>query len=83
MPVEFSNSSLDEMLLSARDIMARWQVLDDLFTDPTAFQETSLGVGEAPFEVGNNAVVSGLLTQVVWVLEVKFLVCAACHCVSM
>lgn len=83
MPVKFSDSTLDEMLLSARDVMAGRQILDDLFTEPTAFQETGLGVGEAPFEVGNNAVVSGLLTQVVWVLEVKFLVCAACHCVSM
>ncbi len=77
MPVEFSDSSLDEMLLSARDVMAGWQILDDLFTDPTTLQETSLGVGEAPFKIGNNAVVSRLLAKVVWVLEVKLLVCAA------
>lgn len=65
------------MLLSARDVMAGGQILDDLFTNPAALQETSLGVGEAPFEIGNNTVVSGLLTKVVWVLEVKLLVCAA------
>lgn len=57
--------------------MAGGQILDDLFTNPAALQETSLGVGEAPFEIGNNTVVGGLLTKVVWVLEVKLLVCAA------
>lgn len=58
--------------------MARGQVLNDLLTNPTSLQDPCLGVGKAPLEVRNNTIVSGLLTEVVWVLEIKLLVGSSC-----
>jgi hypothetical protein len=82
MPVEFTNGTLDQMLLGTRDVMARGKILDDLLTNPTTLQKTSLGIGEAPFEVGNNTVIRRLTTEVIRVLEIKLLVGAACNCMS-
>lgn len=69
-PVEFSNSTLLEMLLSGRDVMTLREILDDLLPDPAAFEETSLGVRETPLQVGHNTVIRGLLSKVVGVLEI-------------
>lgn len=82
MPVELTNGALDQMLLGTRDVVARGKILDDLLTNPTTLQKTSLGIGEAPLEVGNNAVIRRLTTEVVGVLEIKLLVGAACDCMS-
>lgn len=76
-PVELTNGALDQVLLGTRDVMARGKILDDLLTDPTTLQKTSLGIREAPLEVGNNAIVRRLTTEVVWVLEIELLVGAA------
>lgn len=72
--MEFTNSALDQVLLGTRDVVARGEILNDLLTDPTALQETSLGIGEAPLEVGNNTVVGRLTAEVIGVLEIKLLV---------
>ena len=72
--MKFSDSALLEMLLSTGDVMGGGKICDDLLTDPTTLQESRLGVGEAPFEVWHNALVSGLLPKVIRVLEVEFLV---------
>ena len=50
------------------------QVLDDLLADPASIQEPRLGVGEAPLQVGDDTIVSGLLTEVVWILKIQRLV---------
>lgn len=62
------------MLLRAGYIMTLRQVLDDLLSDPTALEDARLGVGEAPFQVGYDAAVGGLLAEVVWVLQIEFVV---------
>lgn len=58
--------------------MARGQVLNNLLTNPTSLQDPRLGVRKTPLEVRNNTIVSGLLTEVVWVLEIKLLVGPPC-----
>jgi hypothetical protein len=58
--------------------MALWQVLEDLFADPTTVQETSLGVREAPLQVGDDTVICRLPSEVVRVLKTKLLVGTAC-----
>lgn len=70
-PVELSGRALLEMLLSGSNVVALRQILDDLLSDPTAVQQASLGVGEAPLQIGNNTRVGGLATQVVRVLQVS------------
>lgn len=82
MPVKLANGTLDQVLLGTRDVMARGKILNYLLTNPTTLQKTSLGIREAPLEVGNNAVVRRLATKVIRVLEIKLLVGAACNCMS-
>lgn len=70
-PVQLSGRALLEMLLSGSNVVALRQILDDLLSDPTAVQQASLGVREAPLEIGNNTRVGRLATQVVRVLQVS------------
>lgn len=77
-PVKLTDRALGEVLLSRRYVGAHRQVSDDLLPDPSTLQEASLGVGEAPFQVGYDAIVGALLAQVVGVLEVQGLVRAPC-----
>lgn len=53
------------------------QISDYLLPDPAAFENTRSGVGEAPFEIWNDTVVSGLLAQVTGILQVQLMICAA------
>lgn len=75
MPVKLSGGTLLEMLLGGGNIMTLGKVLNDLLPNPSTVKEASLGVGEAPFQVGHNTVVSGLLPEVVGVLQVQLMVC--------
>lgn len=74
MPVKFSECTLGEMLLCTRDVVARGQIRNHLLANPTTRKNARLGVREAPFKIGYNAIVSRLLTKVVWVLEVELFV---------
>lgn len=78
MPVKFTDRALGQVLLRAGYVVARGQIGDDLLADPAALEDARLGVGEAPFQVGHDAGVGRLLTQVVGVLQVELLVGAAC-----
>jgi hypothetical protein len=62
------------MLLCAGNVVALRKVLDNLLTDPATIQEASLGVREAPFEIGDIAIVARLPAQIVRVLEVQFMI---------
>ena len=77
MPMQLPESSLGEMLLSCRNIMALREILDDLLTKPAPWEDPGLGIREAPFQVGYDSIVSWLLAEVVRVLEVDLLVSAA------
>ncbi len=67
-PVKLADCPLFEVLLGCRDVVTLGQVLDYLFTNPTAWEQLRLGVGEAPFEVRHCPTVGALLAKVVWVL---------------
>lgn len=98
MPMKFTKSSLLQMLLGSGNIVAfpvstikliqpygvlpLGQVLDDLVSGPASIENFGLGVREAPLQVGNGATVSGLLAQVVGILKIQLVVCAACRVVS-
>lgn len=54
--------------------MAGRKVLNNLFPNPAAFQQTRLGIGEAPLEVGNNPIIGRLAAEVIRILEIELLV---------
>ena len=66
------------MLLGGSNIMTLGQVLDDLLADPASVEDPRLGVGETPFEVGNNSGISILTAQIVRVLLVPSRVGTTC-----
>lgn len=68
MPVKLTNGALDEMLLSACNVVARGEICDDLLPDPATLEETRLGVGEAPLHVRHDTIVGRLLAEIVWIL---------------
>jgi hypothetical protein len=74
MPVKFSDGSFFQVLLRTGNIVTLRQVLNNLLSDPTALENSRLGVGEAPFQVGDNAIVGRLLPEVVRILQVKLMV---------
>lgn len=76
-PVKLTHSTLGQVLLSSGNVVTRRQISDDLLTNPSTVQDTGLGVGETPLEVGNDTLISGLLTKAVGVLEVNLLVGSA------
>lgn len=76
MPVEFPNGPLDEVLLRTGYVMARREILDDLFPDPSPPEDASLGVRETPLQVRDDSRVGGLLAQAVRVLDIQSRICA-------
>jgi hypothetical protein len=70
MPMKLTKSSLLQMLLRRRDIVALRQVCDNLLSNPASVEQTRLRIGEAPLQIGNGAAVSWLLAQIVWILKV-------------
>lgn len=51
MPMQLTNRSLLEMLLSSRNVLTSREVIDDLFANPAARIDLGFGVAEAPFKV--------------------------------
>lgn len=65
------------MLLSGSNVVTCRQIGYYLLPDPAAFENTRSRVGEAPFEIWYDTVVSGLLAQVTRILQVQLMICAA------
>lgn len=74
MPVQLTDSPLLQMLLGTGDVMALRQILNDLFTGPAAVEQLCLTLREAPFHIGDEAVVSAWGAELIWVLQVDGLV---------
>lgn len=72
--MKLSDCALLQMLLRSSDICTDGQVGDNLLTNPSAFEKTSLGIRKAPLKVRDDAVIRGLSTQIVRVLQIELLV---------
>jgi hypothetical protein len=59
--MHFADGVLGQVLLGSRDVLAGWEIGNDLLSHPAARELAGFGVGEAPFEVFNGAGVGGLL----------------------
>lgn len=70
MPVQFTDSTLLQVLLGTGDIVALGKVLDDLLTRPTSGKEFGLGLRETPFDIGHKAIISAAGTELVGVLSI-------------
>ncbi len=75
MPMQLPKCAFLQVLLGRGDVVALRQIRDYLLPDPTTVEDACLGVAEAPLQIGHDAVVSGLLAQVVRVLDVQSMVC--------
>lgn len=73
-PVQLANRALAKMLLCSCDVSARWQVRDDLLSGPSAVAQLHVRVGEAPLQVGDDAIVGRRGAKVAWVVQVDLLV---------
>jgi hypothetical protein len=62
------------VLLGASNIMTLWQILNDLLARPTARKQPSLRLRETPLDVGNEAIVGGRGTKLIWILQIDGLV---------
>ncbi len=70
MPVKLSQGALPQMLLRGSNVVTRRKVRNDLLANPTTVEDSSLGVGETPFQVGHDTIVGGLLGEIVRILQV-------------
>lgn len=75
--MELADGALRQVLLGCRQIMTGREIRDDLLANPTAFQDPRLGVGETPFKIRHQTIISTLLAKVVRILEVESFVGAA------
>lgn len=78
MPVQLADSALLQVLLSASNIGALREILNNLLSRPTTRKQLCLRLGETPFDVGNKAVVGLSCAQLVGILEVHGLIGTAC-----
>lgn len=60
-PVHLTDGVLSQVPLRSGDVLASWQVGNDLFSHLTAWELAGFRVGEAPFEVFDGAGVGGFL----------------------
>lgn len=72
--MKLASSTLFQMLLSSRNVMALRQVLNDLFSDPTAIEDLGFRIGEPPLQVRYDTSVSALFTEVGRVVDVNLVV---------
>ena len=49
MPMELSNSTLLQVLLSGSNVFALWQVIVDLLSNPAIIEDLGLRIRESPF----------------------------------
>lgn len=59
------------MLLGSRNIMALRKILNDLFSRPATWEKSCLGIGKAPFDIGNESIVGARSTEMVRILKVE------------
>lgn len=64
------------MLLGTGNVMTLGQVLNDLLSRPSAWEQASLRLGEAPLDIGHKAIIGTGSAELVWVLKVKGFVCS-------
>ena len=64
------------MLLCSGDVLAGWQVLNDLLSSPSSLVQIGLGVGESPLQVDDHSMVCWLLAQVARVLDIDDIICS-------
>lgn len=74
MPVQLTGSPLLQVLLGTSNIMTLWQILNDLLAGPTAREQFGLRLRETPLDVGNEAIVRGRGTKLIWILQIHSLV---------
>lgn len=77
MPVQLTGSPLLQVLLGTSYIMTLGQILNDLLAGPTTREQPSLRLRETPLDVGNEAIVGGRGTELVWILQIYGLVRSA------
>lgn len=53
MPVKLAESPFVQVLLRRGDIMALREILNHLLTEPTSLENSRLGVGETPLQIGD------------------------------
>jgi hypothetical protein len=75
--MKFSQRPSTQVLLGSSDVATGGKIGDHLLAHPASIEDSCLGIGEAPLQVWDNAVVRGLLAEVVRVLEVHLVVCSS------
>lgn len=78
MPMQLAIGTLLQMLLGTRNIMAGWQIRDDLLSGPTTIEKSRSGITETPSQIWDEATVRALSSEIVGLLEVKLVVCSTC-----
>lgn len=76
--MQLADSALLQVLLSASNISALREILNNLLSRPTTRKQLCLRLGETPFDVGNKAVVGRGCAELVGVLEVYGLIGTTC-----
>lgn len=74
MPVQFTDSTLLQVLLGTGNIMTLGEILNDLLARPATREQSGLRLREAPLDIGHEAVVSARGAQLIRDLEVDLLV---------
>jgi hypothetical protein len=82
MPVQLPDCALLQMLLCSRNVVARREIIINLFAHPSTWINPCFRVAEAPFEVWHSARIGGLLSEVGWVGEVNCAVSSTCAFIS-
>jgi hypothetical protein len=65
------------MLLSTSDIVARWQIRNNLLSCPATVKDPGSGIAETPAKVGNYPIVCALSSEIVGLLEIELVVCSS------
>jgi hypothetical protein len=76
--VKLTDGALFQVLLGTSNVSALRQVLNNLFSGPTAGKELGLGLGETPLDIRHKTVVSAGCPELVRVLEIHGLVGTTC-----
>lgn len=76
--MQLTNCAFFQMLLRGCNVMALWQILDHLLSNPTARKDLGLGIGEAPLQIGYGARVGALLSEVGRVGQINLVICSTC-----
>lgn len=69
--MQLANSTLLQVLLGTSNVMALWQVLDNLFSGPTSGEQSCLGLGETPLHIGHESIIGARGAELVGVLDIE------------